>query len=343
MSDLFQLVKMRGFFVTFFVAISLIYASASFAGSDLVEICGNIDISQMSNQDALNLADSVFTLKHQSLPPKRSNCGMISGESFAICAACEDVPTDEMLKVMVPMLSQKSHQAYHQTWHRIRYGLGHSDQDNYIVDQIKNGWFEDNLKQFITERANPDGTLRGEDFLFMHRLMIKMVELYLTLKDQPCITPWENVPEKIDDATWPIPQLYNPKAQTEGVDAINGVRARMAALRTPSHLREVSLEVLGEELEDKVHGTLHLLYSGGKPSPYCGGYKDFPEGCDNLKDDATAPANKHFFKLHGLIDQFIGLWLKENRYQEISNDCSGKPYHQCYEWKRPWIGKWPTI
>lgn len=62
--------------------------------------------------------------------------------------------------------------------------------------------------------------------------------------------------------------------------------------------------------------------------------------CDDLVPVNTSPLNKHFWKIHGLVDQLIEKWLRANRYREIALDCVGRS--GCYQWKEPWVEPYPT-
>ena len=50
----------------------------------------------------------------------------------------------------------------------------------------------------------------------------------------------------------------------------------------------------------------------------------------------SAHVNPVFWKLHGLVDHVIELWLSANGFEEIANDCKGRP--GCYQWKTQWVG-----
>ena len=109
-----------------------------------------------------------------------------------------------------------------------------------------------------------------------------------------------------------------------------------ARYRNPKMLANITLNRLGEMIEPRLHMDLHDFY---RSTPACS-----PEGrrqgfCDDLVPVQTSPLNKHFWKLHGLIDDLIGDWLRAHNYREIAVSCDGRP--ACYEWQATWIGEYP--
>lgn len=198
------------------------------------------------------------------------------------------------------------------------------------------------LDRFI-KLHNFYGRLSGEDFLFMHRQMLKMISIELTFQGQACIAPWKALPHE-NDKLWPttttrstadgdtIAQLKRdfPKAHL-------AMRMAESELHDPAYLRSVSLSELGQCVEGALHGYLHQMYNDRAGS--CRGYRDANMTCDDLVPPWSAPMNKHFWKIHGLIDGLIGDWLNAHGYTEIAEKCEGR--RGCYEWQEPWLGNMP--
>ncbi len=197
------------------------------------------------------------------------------------------------------------------------------------------------FKSFARLHGEGDGTLSGEDFLYMHREMIKMVNLELVAHGQPCIAPWTQLPE-LDDPNWPIytgglwADRERKKANKRGPlgsDQISKHGKMMeleSRLKDPKYLRRVTLSQLGSCIEFSLHSYMHNAYND-RPNVCEDEVKDVADVCDDLAPFWSSHVNRHFWKLHGLIDQFIGLWLEANGKGEIAKNCGREK--NCYQWK----------
>jgi hypothetical protein len=79
----------------------------------------------------------------------------------------------------------------------------------------------------------------------------------------------------------------------------------------------------------------------GAPLPLDGKFpSDWPydvQTYDWLNDTYAAHINKHFWNLHGLVDQTIDRWMEAKGYTNIAVDCKGDS--KCYQWRGTWVGK----
>ena len=137
-------------------------------------------------------------------------------ENFQVCRLCQDEVTDEQLLIVRLLFGESEHRDWHLNWHLIR------DQFNYdgmntlapteksLSAWHKEGWIPNsdlnNLAQF-SRLHRAGGLVAGEDFLYMHRQMIKMSQSILSKYGLPCIAPWYDMPETVKDPLWPVPRV----------------------------------------------------------------------------------------------------------------------------------------
>lgn len=215
---------------------------------------------------------------------------------------------------------------------------------------------EEEKDAFLEKHNAFDGSVSGEDFLKMHRQMIKMMQVSLTKQDQPCISGWKNVPES-DDKIWPTPFAQGKKKldpmlpidpqqpwgmSPEDQQNFNQKAANrwLQYLRQDSYLKKVSLNNLGRCIEYSVHAFLHNQYAD--PKFHCKSTDDASESCNDLLPTFSSHTNPHFWKLHGMIDNLIEDWLKARGKTELSDNCNGRK--SCVEWsKDSWIGDIPEV
>jgi hypothetical protein len=332
-------------------------------------ICGRFNLLE---KDGKFVAD--FLNKYSlstSLAPRRA-CGL-PGETFAICQECSDPVTKEMADVIQPLYARRDHRAWHLGWHRFgiemailrlkSLGLdplappatdwhkrcpilrprrttgedlsGTPRTDAEIVAEWQNaGWMpKDDADGFIRSHNVFDGELAGEDFLYMHRQMIKMTQIELSYFGKACVAPWSDVPASVDDSAWPVPMKTSRDQDTAALETI---RAMVAQLRDPAVLRGMSLNDLGHCINNTIHGGFHNVYSA---PARCKSAEDESVECDDLLPSWSAPVNKHFWKLHGLVDDMIGRWLQAHGKSTINENCAGRA--DCHEWKGKFTGPMP--
>lgn len=281
----------------------ILFASPTFAGWALS--CGNFD--RPNNESLITLVLMHDLNNNRQMP--RSQCGL-PGENFPVCSSCETSTSEDMMKVLRPLIGQPNHLQWHAGWHQSRMSI-----------------------EFLQSREG----LSGEDFLYMHRLMIKMVQFYLADAGQPCMAPWTELPGSVQDIEWPVPKKFSDKVQLVTAEKeLKSLRDLHAQWRNPVRLKKVSLDQLGRAIESGLHQSLHHFYRG---NPLCSAEGRAQGYCDDLIPTQTSPLNKYFWKIHGLVDELVGLWLKANGYEEISSQCESR--EKCYQWKGTWIGDYP--
>ena len=251
-------------------------------------ICGRLNISSVNNEQLSNFIFSNDLVNNFKF--SRKQCGL-PGETLLICSSCSTETTEEMMSYLRPILGEKTHMAWHFNWH--------ADRANAEI---------------------PKKEFSGEDFFYMHRLMIKMVQIELSAKGLPCIAPWDELP-------------LNDRKNSE---LLSVYKRQLLKFRNPEYLSQISLNRLGVVIEPTLHLNLHNYYRG---LSICSKEAKAQGFCDDLVPNDTSPLNKNFWKLHGLIDGLIGDWLKANNFNEIAVDCGGRA--QCYQWKGTWIGEYP--
>lgn len=293
--------------VTLFITGFLLIPEYAFGKTQ--SFCGRMDFTKISNADIEIIVFNEDLSQGRKL--KRQQCGL-PGETLAICSACSNISSAEMMTPVWTMISGESHLKWHTDWHKKRAVRGETD---FLK---KHGLF---------------GSSSGEDFFYMHRMMIKMVQVELATSNQPCISPWTEIPS-IDDSHWPIAKKITPENQAKVELDWDNLQKQFQTVRDPSYLSKISLNKLGQVIELGLHQNLHNFYRG---NPKCSAeVRAFNGTCDDLIPVETSPMNRYFWKLHGLVDELLGRWLHANNYDEISESCSNRS--RCYQWKGTWAG-----
>jgi hypothetical protein len=204
---------------------------------------------------------------------------------------------------------------YHAIWHFVRReenwnGLDASQKD----ELVRQGW---------TPPRFEDQPEAGIDFLYMHRRMIQMVNLWASGQDHhhhngapqgdAFVRPWVNIPWDHADPVWPMPVVdlgSDPDLQQifgrSKEQATTEVYRRRVFERYENRewLRAQSLDQLGTELEFGIHGWMHMHWSTSPPAD--------PNSLDEsnawLGSPFSSHVNRHFWKLHGWIDDRIYAW-----------------------------------
>jgi len=313
---------MRPLLKIFILSIALSCARAWAAGH-----CDDVDFVTASNADLLETVS-----KDSPAAGRRVQCGL-PGERLPICSSCSDITTEEMMSRLRPMLGEKGHLEWHASWHKLRTPI--SADDFNAAKEARRIERNISLEEFKAQHAI-GGRLDGEDFLYMHRMMIKMVQTSLAKSGLACMSPWLEIPD-LDDVRWPLPRrLKDDQARAEAERNLTLYRNQLKKLRNPILLKKISLNRLGQMVEPGLHQNLHNFYRG---NPVCSREAKAQGYCDDLLPNETSPLNKHFWKLHGLVDSLIGDWLEANGYREISGDCQGRP--ACYQWQGTWVAQLP--
>lgn len=204
---------------------------------------------------------------------------------------------------------------YHAIWHFVRReddwnGLEASQKD----ELVRQGWTP---PRFETQPG------AGIDFLYMHRRMIQMVNLWAAGQEHhhhhgppqrdAFVRSWVNIPWDHADLVWPMPivdlasdpdlqQIFGPSKE----QATTEVYRRRVSERYENRewLRTRSLDQLGSELEFGIHGWMHMHWSTAPPT----NPNTLDESNEWLGSPFSSHVNRHFWKLHGWIDDRIYAW-----------------------------------
>lgn len=156
----------------------------------------------------------------------------------------------------------------------------------------------------------------GVDFLGMHRAMIGDVnQLFALAADQnwPEVEGWNPIPWDPNDPDWPVPALWTGAEQwyvdAKSTTEVGTMQQIASALTDPATLQRISLDQLGSFIEGSIHNWFHLRWSAAPATAD-------PFSLDVSNDFLGAPfsshVNKHFWKLHGWIDDRISDWEAAN-------------------------------
>lgn len=217
---------------------------------------------------------------------------------------------------------------YHALWHFVRNraawtGLS-PDERQPLIDQ---GWTPPRFER---------EPLAGIDFLQMHRQMITMVNAWAAEEPAgghhghggalggahehgagaPFVVGWLDVPWNHEDPVWPMPlvDLTDPRnAQIFRDSKAPETTARyqqrcIDRFANRDWLRTVTIDAFATELEFSIHGWFHMHWSAPPPAD--------PNSLDPANDWLGSPfsshVNRHFWKLHGWIDDRIKAWEDAN-------------------------------
>ena len=248
------------------------------------------------------------------------------------------------------MQASKSMRLRHELWHYVRAVWGNPafpDAGRQILRDL--GWaLPEDRSPTDANRVLLLDNASGEDFLYMHRDMIRMTDTALQDMGELPISRWAKIPEP-GDADFPVPPVWqypdsdgNPDPEMIGFledvksDSYfeNTMKVRESFLTEPSNLRRLSLGALGNIAEMTIHNMMHMRWSaeplGYRPGiritdPTAGDPEWDSVDYDYLGDTYSSQVNPHFWYLHGWIDNLIDLWAEAHRVTEI-------------QWKGTWLG-----
>jgi hypothetical protein len=176
----------------------------------------------------------------------------------------------------------------------------------------------------------------GEDFLFMHRQMIKKVR-EITEKnngDMDAVTGWRLVPGP-SSSDWPVPEtweVYGASCFNSFLKAVKAdyyywvlIREWERTYQDEAWLKGRTLGEVGAIIESTIHNMMHMRWCSrpwdartGKPEPTTGKPDneigqdwDDPQ-YDWLGDSYSSHVNPVFWKLHGWVDDRIEDWYRAN-------------------------------
>lgn len=231
---------------------------------------------------------------------------------------------------IILMMAERQQRWHHYAWHQVRNNWLRYDSETQ--NELRNlGWEPPRpAREF---NSNPNGTPiynnnSGEDFLYMHRHMIALVNRTLQEINDPLyqkIEGWQKVPRPNDEEyTVPPPWI------TDDLDFNNFIRdvksdqyfeanfIRWEGNYTdPNYLSQITLGDFGARLEFSIHNMMHMrwakepqderpLADPADPSSIDIRWDD--PSYDYLGDTYSSHVNSIFWKLHGWIDNRIDDW-----------------------------------
>lgn len=261
-----------------------------------------------------------------------------------------DIPGVALIPSTVEMLSSKWHRLWHATWHTVRSGWPNFEDEATHKKIRKLGWGVDRAPRKKRDEGNnlmlENGA--GEDFLFMHRWMIKMVRDDYAKQGLTPPSPWKSIPS----AT--IAQVvYSPTTSASGIVEFRKDLAASGNMVPPmgdwaktqeyfstimrqweNHFKSVatlsslSLGALGNLLEFTIHNAMHNRWLAPARDPDTGELIldpvtgepsarptfDFSDKWDSPKYDYlgefySSHVNPLFWRLHGWVDDRIDDWF----------------------------------
>lgn len=264
------------------------------------------------------------------------------------------VPGVALIPEAIAMLSDRVHRLRHTVWHSIRGDWQSEKMMDADRDRLKNlGWYLTD-PPFKTDGRTLDLTNgAGEDFLYMHRRMIRMVHEVYDKADKPRATAWTQLPpaNAPQFAYKEAPDPVNPSVNTYMYDPDNSgvmvppptkeflaqvgnnpffrfnktargltnlMRNLATSLRNPRVASQLTLGAYGNLIEFTVHNWMHMRWATLSRDPASGmpavrgDYEidkkwDAAEH-DYLGDFHSSHVNPIFWKLHGWVDDCIGVW-----------------------------------
>lgn len=320
--------RARRFFAA--VAAVMLVAPAGLAAS---AFCGRFELLEMRADDVLK------ALETQSLAVTAGDrpvaCGL-PGEALHVCRACVDKPTAAQWDLAKGFLAAPDHREWHYQWHQTFKTPPRPQAEGAKL----RAWGLAKAGEDAAAYSERMARFPGESFLFMHRQMIRMLQLEMTALGLPCVAPWEAVPATALDPAWPIPQAVGADDEDQEIfDAqMRAVRVEAAKFEDPDFLKRVSLDELGTRLQGSLHIMLHTVYQNREEQRArdCAGPEETSPTCDDMGSNRSSQVNIYFWKLHGYIDGLLGRWLALHGHREIAVRCDGRP--GCYEWKGAYLG-----
>ncbi|WP_255305543.1 Tat pathway signal protein [Paenibacillus sp. Mc5Re-14] len=242
---------------------------------------------------------------------------------------------------VIQMMASKEHRLWHYLWHGLRNTweiLTPEEQQSLL--NVYPEW-EPPRPALDTSRNPIRDNNSGEDFLYLHRTMIMMVNGILANEgnpNYPWIQGWKKVPRPWDN-DYPVPPAYSLGGDTSADERLQRIKSddfwQSFAIQEQrftdlDYLRSVTLGQLGSDIEWTIHNWMHMRWSAESPM----GYRpdgELGESVDEiwnqpaynwLGDTYSAHVNPVFWKLHGWVDDRIDDWKRVNRAEN-------------YQWKGP--------
>ena len=225
-------------------------------------------------------------------------------------------------------MAKRHHRIHHYLWHEVRNNW--LDYNDVIKNELRNmGWEPPRPALSKSDPVTGDQTaildnFSGEDFLFMHREMIKLVNEILTQVSDPQypkVEGWKIIPRP-GDLDYPVPPAWDgadPIFATTKSDEFFNTRFLPWEIRytDPSFLSQITLGELGSRLEFSIHNMMHLRWSSqptverpltDPTDPDIIDFQFDDPSYNYLADTYSSHVIPIFWKLHGWIDDRIEDW-----------------------------------
>lgn len=237
---------------------------------------------------------------------------------------------------VVNEMAKREHRIMHYLWHGVRNSWERlTPAQKQEIRNIDPAW--ESPRPALDRRGNViRNNDSGEDFLYMHREMIKFVNGILAQvgdPNYPKIEGWKVVPapRDLDYPVVPMPGLESIKSD----DFYNRTMLpQEQRYKSTDYLKGVTLGQLGADIEFTIHNNMHMRWAapssvGYRPSTPIAQPVD--TSWDNpaynyLGDTYSSHVNPIFWKLHGWVDNRIEDWKK-------ANGVTGE-----IKWKGTWVG-----
>lgn len=273
-------------------------------------------------------------------------------------------------KSVVDMLGSKKHRLQHTTWHSVRDEWEKlSTTSQKAIEDLN--WKPDRPSLDANDRPLQNNN-SGEDFLFMHRQMILMVNEIRTKEGKTDSLSWPNLPsprQANHKSGFAVPgfEPYTSNDIANRATAniksddyfFNRFRIWEEKFKDPGYLASLTLGQLGSLLEWSIHNSMHMRWATTPQNPETGailndetsrkrseigGKWDKPE-YDWLGETYSAHVNPVFWRLHGWVDDRIDDWLNSHEAvhsgEVIREDIDGVRWFKPGKWvaqKAPWVG-----
>jgi hypothetical protein len=251
---------------------------------------------------------------------------------------------------VVTMMADRGWRMAHYVWHEVRnMWLLYDEPTRQALRSL--GWEPPRPARELGPNNRPRPILNndsGEDFLYMHREMIRAVNERLAGDiNYPRVVGWSSLPAP-GDTDYPVPPAWDT-GDADFNDYLNTVKTDQAfdsqfnpwqtQYTDSNFLKSVSLGELGARIEFTIHNQMHMRFCAepstgirpdAKPTDPAGidAEWDKPE-YDWLGDTYSSHVNSTFWKLHGWVDDRITAWAAANGVTDI-------------QWKGTWLGKMPS-
>jgi len=284
--------------------------------------------------------DDLKTIRHESSNLSRSRASGFSLTSAPyVTQGIGDISAAH-IAVIRDIMATRAVRMHHYLWHTLRRGMDFLDTEE-LAFVTSLGW-EPPSYSSRDDRA-------GEDFLYMHRLMIETLNQGFASQGLDPIAGWSDIPGP-DDQDYPFEQNGSYASSQAGYDAIKKAELKF---EDDEYLRTITLGRLGQEMESQIHNSLHNRWSqatlpdlGNNPKsprveltnePPADWIYDSPD-YDYLGAPYGSQVHPIFWKLHGWIDLRMSQWLKANNFQTIGFTDACVVEKSCYRWQGTWAG-----